>query len=456
MSLSKERPRLPDFLFLGIISLCIFLLFAHPDIAETAQHTRIFLDDLFGGRFLSFYEDTLTAKAVLGYSNAAHYHIVFYFIEGLWLLPVYLLNLVIPLSAFAFMLWAKAAGVLVCVGCAYLFQKLALKLLGDSRAARWSGLLFLVHPAVIFSTLIMGQYDSFCLFFILLALCYFANGRLLAFSLTLGVGIVFKMFALFLLVPLLLLRTKKLLRIAGYCIASFWLYAPFTLLFLHRDGDMNFFNSLITQRLFEAKLPIPASPSVFLIGLAIIYAACWFCKPQGRTACLRLAIYVCLSIFTLLFLCVAWHPQWLILLAPFTLLSALTSPAPREWLCLEGITYACFLILMVAFFPGQLDAVLLDFGIVGHFGGFIFGLAENPRTSIFYFDMIPYFFSFAAVGSTAPLLFGLYGKRPSLPKAPAEEIIVSYRVVALCSLGILFIFWLLPTLFAWCKTFSFL
>lgn len=456
MHLSKERPRLPDFLILGTIALCFFFLFAHPDIAETAQHTRIFLDDLFSGRFLSFYEDTLAAKAIYGYSNAAHYHIIFYLIEGLWMLPVYLLDLALPLSDFVFIFWAKAAGALVCGGCAFLFQKLARKLLGDCRASRWSWLLFLVHPAVVFSVLIMGQYDSFCLFFILLALCYFANGRLLAFSLTLGVGMVFKMFAVFLLVPLLLLRTKKLLRVLGCCAASLWLYAPFTLLFLQRDGDMNFFNSLITQRLFEAQLPIPAIPSIFLVGLAIIYAACWLCKPQGKAAALRLGLYVCLSVFSLLFLCVAWHPQWLILLAPFTLLTALASPSPREWLLLEGITYASFLILMVVFFPAQVDANLFDLGAVGHFSGLIVGLAEAPRTSTFYFNLIPYCSSLAAVGFTAPLLFGLYAKRPSLPKAPAEELAFSYRAVTFCSLGLLSAFWLLPSLFAWLKTFSFI
>ena len=42
-----------DVLAAAVLGLAAFFLWNHPDIVETAQHTRILLDDVFSGRFFS-------------------------------------------------------------------------------------------------------------------------------------------------------------------------------------------------------------------------------------------------------------------------------------------------------------------------------------------------------------------------------------------------------------------
>lgn len=173
--------RLPgkrDLAAVCLAALAAFLLWNHPDIQETALHTRIFLDDLFSGRFFQFYEDSMAMKTVYGYANAAHYHIVFYLVCAIWDLPVYLAQKLLGENDFVFMLWTKALGVTAFALCGFAFKRLAARYLPDTRKA-WTPWLIWLCPAAFFGVLCMGQYDSLCILVILLALPYWLDGDLL-------------------------------------------------------------------------------------------------------------------------------------------------------------------------------------------------------------------------------------------------------------------------------------
>ena len=206
----------------------------------------------------------------------------------------------------------------------------------------WTGYGLWLCPIAFFTVLGMGQYDSLCLLFILGALYLYLQDKLLAFSLVMGMALVFKMFALFVFVPLLLLREKRLLRVVGYLVIGMWLYLPGTLLFAGRNGDASFFNSLIAQRLFAQVLPFVAQPSILLVALAALWFICWLWKPANQNSLHQKAIYVCLVTFSLLFLLVQWHPQWLILLTPFVLLTNWQSNQSQRWMLLHGILWQVF------------------------------------------------------------------------------------------------------------------
>lgn len=451
--------RLPgkrDLAAVCLAALAAFLLWNHPDIQETALHTRIFLDDLFSGRFFRFYEDSMAMKTVYGYANAAHYHIVFYLICAVWDLPVYLAQKLLGENDFAFMLWTKALGVTAFALCGFAFKRLAARYLPDTRKA-WTPWLIWLCPAAFFGVLCMGQYDSLCILVILLALPYWLDGDLLRFALVMGLAMVFKMFALFLIIPLVLLREKRLLRAAGYIALSMWLYLPGLFLFRGRDGDAGFFNGLIADRLFTGTLPAVGDPSVVLIGLALLFAGCW-CARLSDQRMQQAMPWLCAAVFGWLFLFVQWHPQWLILLLPFLLLTALQAKNQTFWWWMQLIVNCGFFVLIAYQYPGQLESNLFDLGLLGQFG-LLVSAQPLVRTSTIYFDLIPYLSQLAPVAFCAPILAAIIGQFPTIKGQLADRLgggylarppmqIPVYGIFA-ASFGI---WWLAPVLFGWCKT----
>ena len=458
----KSKIGLPckwDTVFVIICAVAAFFLWNHPDISETAQHTKILLDDIFQGRFLSFYQDTMDAKAVLGYANAAHYHIVFYLLCGIWNLPLYLLGLVIPVGEFVFLLWTKALGTVAWVLCGFLLKKIAENQGTQNPYLGWTPYFLWMCPIAFLTVLGMGQYDSLCLLFLLTGIWMYQQKKILPFVLVMGAAMVFKMFAVFVLIPLLLLREKRILHLLGYGAMSLWLYLPGALLFAGRNGDAGFFNSLIAERLFVQQLPFVAAPSVFFVLLAIIYFLCWIWQPANEQSLQQKAIYLCFMVFALLFLCVQWHPQWLILLTPFMLLTTWQSRQPQKWMLLNGIFFAGYFVLVAYMFAGQIESNLFDFGIFGQVSQLNAVTQTLERTNTIYFNLIPYLAELAPVAFAVPLVLGIVGKFPfkgvqlfdMLNHNQEQTSSIRLWVYGLFFVGF-GLFWFAPTLFAWCKT----
>lgn len=448
--------------YLSLLALCVlavlaFLLWNHPDIEETARHTRILLEDLFHGRFFSFYEDTMAGRGTYGYSNAAHYHIAFYLLCAIWNLPLYLLDQLVSVPDLVFVYWTKliSAGAWILSG--LLLGALGRRLKADARWCNALPLCFWLCPVAFFTVLAMGQYDSVCLVFLLWALLLYLDDRMIAFTMVMGLAIVCKMFALFLVIPLLLLREKRILRLAGYGLLSLWLYLPGTVLFWHRDGDASFFNSLIADRLFVTELPFAGGASLFLVLLALLYAVCWAWPSTDLQALKQRVPYLCLTVFALLFLCVDWHPQWLILLTPFLLLTTAQSRHPLWWSVLQTILAASFFVLVAYRFPGQIEGNLFTGGVLGQWLNLIPDVAAM-RTNTIYFSLVPYLSELAPVGFSAVLLASLIGKLPLANGTLEQRFRDSGSSCSpitsawLCWLIAFGGFWLVPTLYGWLRS----
>lgn len=456
----RPSSRLASAVLLCVFAAAAFFLWNHPDIQETARHTHILLDDVFSGRFFEFYQDTMDGRAIYGYTNAAHYHIVFYLLCAVWDLPLYLLSQFVAVSDFVFVLWTKLVGVGAWVACGFLLRGIARKLDIGERWTPWMPYCFWLCPISFFTVLAMGQYDSVCLAFLLWALALYLDDKMPAFALVMGAAVVFKMFAVFLAIPLLLLREKRLVRLAGYGVLCLWLYVPGALLFAGRNGDAGFFNSLIADRLFAAQLPFFGSPSLFLTLLALVYALCWAWRPSDAKRVNEVMPYLCLAVLTLLFLCVEWHPQWLILLTPFALLTTAKSPHPMWWCVLQAVFAASFFILIAYHFPGQIEANLFDAGVLGEWAGLLLSAQETVRTNDIYFSLIPYAYRLAGVGFSAVPLAALVGKLP-LRGGTLEKKLDSRAAPcppALYAWGVFVIgfgcFWLAPTVYGWLRSFG--
>lgn len=458
-----DAPAKRDYVLFGVLAVLLWLLFAHPDINETARHAYILLRSIGDGGLLRFYENVYTLKFGYTYTNAAHYGIVVYLLYAVWELPLFLLEKLTGLAFpdMALALWCKAVGVAAVLGCAALLRRLG-KLLGfDGAFCTWLPLLFCLHPVTLFTVFAMGQYDSLCLVFLLLALCFYCKKDLLRFSLVMGAALVFKFFALFAFLPLLLLAEKRLLHVLKYAALSLWLYLPTTLLFWGRTADAGLFNQIMADRLFAVQIPGGLGGySAFGLVMGLVCMAAWLWRPEDGMALCRGAAYLCLAVYTTLFLFTPWHPQWVLLLVPFSLLELGAVKEKRAFALLELVFTAGFFLLCAFHFPGQLEGDMLDMGILQPFLGLPYSLAPVQRHTAFYFDLVPYLQQMAPLAFYGALTAGTLFRLPLGGMALADRLRgagearpVCWRAWAwgLCLAGFAGC-WLLPTLFGYGKT----
>ena len=111
--LLQGGPSRAEYLIFGGLTALFWLLFAHPDLVETARHGYILIRSTLDGNFLGFFEDTFQRTYGYVYTNAAHYNILMYVLYAVWQLPLYLLEQLFGFacSDLVLTLWCKAIGI---------------------------------------------------------------------------------------------------------------------------------------------------------------------------------------------------------------------------------------------------------------------------------------------------------------------------------------------------------
>ena len=408
---------------LAVTAVCavFYLLAAHDDLLETSNHAWLLLDCIRSGRFLDYYNVVMAHENTLYYLNNAHYNILCYLIYAVWQLPVYLVCRLghIAVSETFLMFWSKAVGTAAFAGCAVVLGRIAAALGYSETDVHFIPLFFVLNPIAFFAALIMSQYDTLCLLFLLLAVLAWLQKRYWRFSLLAGAALVFKFFPLLLFLPLLVLREKRPLRCLAHAAASLWLYLPTALLFRGRTGDMAVFNEEVIQRVFAAVLPGGIDPiPLFLLLYALLLMGCYlYRRDDDRTAAVM--PWVGLTVYGLLFLFVGWHPQWLILLVPFLVLTTFAQTQRAPWIYLDVVLFLGYWLTINFNFPGQLEANLLRSGLLSGLCG---GLAQAHNTLAFYLQLLPYGAALSPVLFAAPLAAAILFKAPLVGGSPGDRL----------------------------------
>lgn len=362
-----------------VLLFCFTAAFVHTDLMETANHSYLLLDSIFSGRFLHFYTDVIAHGNDLYYINAAYYNITTYALFAVWELPVWLFNRVFSLAVNepALWLWAK----LLCAGllpaCAWQMERLVSVSLGGRDTAKRAAWLFLLSP-IPFLLASFGFYDLPAVFLMLAALCCYVKDDMKGFCLLMGCSALFKIFALLLFVPLLLLARKKLVREwIPFGLLAVTPYALTSLLFMGRTGVVNNFLDLIIQRFFEFSIGF-----VPLLAASIALLSVWcYLRPVPKTPeeRLRAAASCGLAVFGAILLFMVWHTQWAIYLFPFYILTVVTQRNRHLYELLSPVLSGCILLYAYTCYPNHLEANMLVWG-AAYFvrGGALLGLVETP------------------------------------------------------------------------------
>ncbi len=178
--------------------------------------------------------------------------------------------------------------------------------------------LWMFNPVDIYATYMMGQFDIIPTFFAVLSIYFIAISQNLKFtsfaSISLGVGAAFKIYPLFLLLPLAFIRKRFFERIGIFLLGLF----PYFILILPFFGSSGFRNSALvanqTLKSFYAAIPISGGESILLFPSFLIFLYIFlFIKGVERNNLWNVFLIVLLSFFVF----THFHPQWLLWATPF-------------------------------------------------------------------------------------------------------------------------------------------
>ncbi len=177
----------------------------------------------------------------------------------------------------------------------------------------WAFALWLFNPVTIYATFMIGQLDLLPTFFTVLSLYFFKKKKINFSLLSMGIAASFKMYPIFLLLPLAFSAREKLwerIKLIGLGLFPFVFFiAPYlgssafrAMVFSPKSQKMLFMG----WSLSGAEVVFP-----FVLFLALIYFFGFYAKRK-----LDLSIYF-MAILLLIFSVTHFHPQWFLWVTPF-------------------------------------------------------------------------------------------------------------------------------------------
>ncbi|MCR5577041.1 MAG: hypothetical protein K6F56_08545 [Oscillospiraceae bacterium] len=281
----------------------------------------------------------LSGNAFYSVPQGAAYLFPVYAVFAVWNLPTWLLERATGMALFntiPSMIWMK----LMLVPFLVLSTVQIFRIIDKSKNREYAQLgafLFFSSILVIYPIGIIGQYDILGIPLILWGISNWMDNKPKSFLLAFSFALVFKYFALFYFLPLLLLKEKRIFRIVRSCLFILLPSLLFSALFPRPNGGIG--NSGLISLLLkgpqisDGKAVIYWFPLVF----ALVLIAAYFHEPGENGDELKIAadcLFVTMASFCVL---VDPYPYWVILAAPaFVLMLATRSCNANKLLVLES------------------------------------------------------------------------------------------------------------------------
>ena len=359
---NKSSVKLIDWIIYAILAIFCFLSMQHPDLLHTGGSSFA----LLRGHILDFYEYNAQ------YFGGNNYMISTYILFAIWNIPLQLLGQVkIPTMDVPYwvMLWYKLLPTLFFLFSAVLVYQICKKFEKQAGVdAKWGAYIFLSTPVAFFSQYIFGQYDVFTVFFSLLAIKMYLKDdeSLLPFSLIFGFATTFKYHAFFVYLPLLLYKEKDLFKI---CKNAFFYILPIVLVnlpFIHSQAFMGGVADFGAKNYVFYPHFDRFSGEIYVVPLlwAGICGYAYLIKPENNQYnSFRYVLFLANLSSFLAFGLTSWHPQWMMIAAPYLALSLYVSDR-KDILCvLDIVLMFAFINFTVITWKKALDEALFNLGI---------------------------------------------------------------------------------------------
>lgn len=368
LNLSRGPSKLEWGLLIFVLVFCFFS-FNHGDLLATSTHGKDLLLAIFEGKFFQFYDYT---------NSEAVYLIPIYILFAIWSIPVVLIYKLFNIELwgrFAYLdvpyvvlMWYKLLPVLFTVATGQVLVKIS-KYIGLSEVKqKWILFVFLSCPLLVFSQFIFGQYDSIGMFFTVLALYYYLKKDITKFSILMSISITFKLFALFIFIPLILLSEKRIFYVAKHMIIGAIGFIISNLLFITSPGFMKAkeFTSGMVDRFFVQGIKINGGIVSFflLIFIAIcVYSYITKINKDNKNEFIVKSLFVLSIIYSSFFILILWHPQWIIILVPYLVLLTFMYDNPKATLVLLVSISLSYIFIVIWQHPCNIDESLINLGV---------------------------------------------------------------------------------------------
>lgn len=310
-----------------MIAITIFVMFLYTDVMETTRDGITFWTALFTGRIREFYcmNSNVVISNQFGISTAAIYDLPVYIMTAIWNLPLWIYEKVTGLYALdniVGVLWAKAISLPYLFGVYCCVIKIGKMIKGEMCEKELVAMEMLTSIFLFTPVLVMGQYDAMALFFIMLGCYYYIQGNNRLFILWFAVAMPFKLFAMFVYIPLILLKEKKVVKV----IIEFLLGSSFLIfckiiqgaVFIQDTSGADYLSDHLLTFIFQSQLGLVyGSSSIFFVLFILVCFFCYFKETPNEKEIGKWAIYVSLLGLLSFFIGSLTHPQWSLLLLPF-------------------------------------------------------------------------------------------------------------------------------------------
>lgn len=318
-----------EWLLLVSIILTAFLSIYYYDISCTVDNSILLLKSIWHGEFFEFYDFAIGKTQTVW---APNYEILMYIIFAIWNIPLALLYKLFGvdyLYSMGAILWTKLFLMLCLLLITFILYKICIFLEINKERIWLVVFLFLSSINVLVPTVMTAQCDIVNLVFIMLGIYMYLQGKTKKFIACFAIAIPLKMFAIFILVPLILLDEKKIIRallkilasLSGLlvCKAISWKSVSYHYL-------VKSFSDVMTEQLQFSDLELGIGKFSVFIGCVVAICIWAYTKKVEDKERKQFVIYIPFFVFSLMFAFFAFYPYWIVLLAPFTVLCIVTSP----------------------------------------------------------------------------------------------------------------------------------
>jgi hypothetical protein len=337
----------------------LFFSFQHGDLWHTVVSSFAYLN----GHILDFYDYNATVPLIGGSEYMPSTFIAF----AIWLIPARIFGITndpSPRFSFIFM-YAKLLPVILYCVTSMLVYKISIILGMSKEKSKLCAFSFFLMPIAVYSQFIFGQYDIFTTFLMIAGLYYYLQNKskwiwCFAFALT------FKYLALLIFLVLLLLKEKRILHVIKNLIIltipaliEIIIYLPSPTFRKFVTGNTAFPFAMRLQFTIQNGFAIMAP--VFLLCITLGWA--YFTDPADDHEFRGyIFFFVNLILFTMFGLSF-FHPQWLLMGAPFWTISTFFKRKTETFLLLNIVMFGCLIVILSLTWQGNCDIRLLILGI---------------------------------------------------------------------------------------------
>ena len=320
-----------DWILLGVMAVFMFFTMFYTDLQSIYNQGLNFWDCLIACDMGNFYTYSLEHQYA---GFAATYYWIVYAVIGIWNLPIWILRQAFGINVYSVkcMLWSKLQMVFFLVLTLWMLEKIMRDFGFEKKKCRFAQFLFASSLMVILPTVAISQIDIITVFLMLWGIREYLKSERITwkFLLIFAFASALKIFAMFVFIPLVMLREKRILAVVGdlavgtvFILASLLPYAG-RADYLEATSVLN---DVMVDRMFETVFPtgnlqIPAFLTIF-VGICIW---AYVTKIKSKEKYLYYVNWIALAVFAVFFIFVFAHPYWILLLAPYVVLLIMMNP----------------------------------------------------------------------------------------------------------------------------------